>query len=368
MPSPDAVRIADQLRRQQTWAAIVITLAVLFALQFPTVLAHRHHYRPVEGQFLALAVFAATTGWVAVTTWRGRSPGRWRWPLVAVTLAASVIATATVAPDQYLGIPHWSYGTVGWPLTVLVVDRGVGVLAGLLVVHFAVSAVQVAAVGEVAVTLGGALQQSLITSVFQLAVGYGATLLDRIAGTAASAARKEEELRTAEAVREQVHADRKKRYATLARTTMPLLDGLASGALDPADREVRRACAVEGARMRRLFAENAEVDDPLTHELEACVDLAERRGISVQFLTYGERGPVPTATRRLLTEPAVVALASAETAARVTVVGMGDSVTVSVVADVPEDVIPAVRTSEINTSIVCEDGRVWVKTTWTPAR
>ncbi|WHT23056.1 hypothetical protein N8J89_18885 [Crossiella sp. CA-258035] len=365
MAESDAVRTAAQLTRQLHLAAVVVTLGVLFGLQLPIVLAHQEFYRPVAGQYLALGVFAGVAVWVAVATWLDRPLGWWRWALVGVTLAASAVANATVLPEQYLGMPHWSYGTAGWPLTVLAMSRGIGPLAALLLAQYALTTAQLPAIGETSVTLGGTLLQTLITAVFQLAVGCAATILRRIAVVAAGISREEEELRTAETIRERVHADRKDRYAALATTTVPLLTGLAEGTADPAEPSVRRACAIEGARMRRLFAEGAVVADPLAHELHACIDLAERNGIAVQFAEQGERAPVPVAARRRLTEAAMVLLASARSTARVTVAGRDGAVTVSVLADAPEPDLPAAADG-ISTSVLRSPDRVWVETTWDP--
>jgi hypothetical protein len=41
-------------------------------------------------------------------------------------------------------------------------------------------------------------------------------------------------------------------------------------------------------QLRRLFAENDDVPDPLVHELSACIDVAERRGLAVSLAVSGE--------------------------------------------------------------------------------
>jgi hypothetical protein len=218
--------------------------------------------------------------------------------------------------------------------------------------------------GAAAVTFAGAVSVTAVTAAFQLTVGVFAVLLRGIAATAAATARERERIRTAEAVAEQLHADRRDRYASLAESVTPLLGGLASGALDPADEAVRRACAVEAARMRRLFAEDPTAPDPLVHELRACIELAERNGVAVRFAERGERPPMPTRVRRLLTEPAVAVLATAKSTARLTVVGLDGTVTVSVVADAPPDTVPEVGGDGVTTSTVVAEDRIWVEATW----
>ncbi len=66
----------------------------------------------------------------------------------------------------------------------------------------------------------------------------------------------------------------------------------------------------------------------------------------------------------VLVVPAVAVLATARGNVRLTVVGAGEQVTVSVVADsVPYDV-PVVDNDEITTSTVTTGNRMWVQATW----
>ncbi|MFL6124662.1 hypothetical protein [Actinophytocola sp.] len=364
MPEDNTELIAMSFVGGLRWATVGVTLTVLFGLQVPVVLANRENYTSIVAQVAAIAVFAAVALLVAATTVRHRRLGRWRWPVVGLVFAASIAATAGVAPRHRFGTAHWSYGTAGWPLVLLTLGSGIGVFAGLLAAHYCVTAVQVVAGGAAAVPFAGVVNETAVTASFQLAVCVFAVLLRRVAASAATATRAREALRTAEVVAEQLHADRRDRYAALAESVTPLLGGLASGALDPADEAVRRACAVEAARMRRLFAEDPTTPDPLLHELRACIELAERNGVAVQFAERGERPPMPTEVRRLVTEPAVAALATAKSTARLTVVGRDGTVTVSVVADAPPDAVPAVDDEAISTSTVVMGDRIWVEATW----
>jgi hypothetical protein len=360
----DAELIAANVLRGLRWATVVVTLAVIFGLQVPVVLANRAAYTSFAVQVLAIAVFTAAALVVAAATaWR-RELGWWRWPLVVAVFAASIASTAAMVAGERFGIAHWAYGTVGWPLVLLTLGSGVGVVAGLLAAHYCISVVQVVIGGAAAVSFAGAVSVTAVTAAFQLTVGVFAVLLRGIAATAAATARERERIRTAEAVAEQLHADRRARYASLAESVTPLLGGLASGALDPADEAVRRACAVEAARMRRLFAEDPTAPDPLVNELRACIELAERNGVAVRFAERGERPPMPTEVRRLLTEPAVAVLATAKSTARLTVVGRDGTVTVSVVADAPSDTVPAIDGGGVTTSTVVAGDRIWVEATW----
>ena len=79
-------------------------------------------------------------------------------------------------------------------------------------------------------------------------------------------------------------------------TVEPLLQDLAAGRANPADQAVQRDCAIAAARLRRLFAESDDAPDPLIHELLACADVAERRGVAADLEAVGGIPAVPAAT------------------------------------------------------------------------
>jgi hypothetical protein len=269
-----------------------------------------------------------------------------------------------VPPEQRLGIAHWSEGDAAWTLVVVIMDTRLAVFVALVVAQYAVTFLHTALGGAAGITVSQAVNATVIVFGYQLTVGIIAAVLRPVAVTAASIAHDEERLRTEQAVADQIHRDRTDRYAALGETTAPLLAGLASGEADPGDPTFRQACAVEAARMRRLIAEDATVPDPLSHELRACIELAERNGITVRFAERGERPPVPTEIRRALTESAVAALATAASTARVTVVGDDDEITVSVLADAPADLVPAKVSPQVRTSIVVDGDQLWITSTW----
>lgn len=323
--------IAASFLRGLRWAVVVMSLAILFLLDLPHLLAGGRAYTHIGVQYAAWAGLFATTVVAAVATWRDRPV--MKWPLLAVVLACSVLATATVRPEFRLGSAHWSEGDAGWQVVLLLLDSRVAVCAAVLAAQYAVTFAQAAADGQAALNVAGVVNATWLVLAFQLAVAMIAAVLRGLAVSSARVLRAAEQLRTSEEVARQLHRDREHRYAELATTTVPLLEGLADGKLDPAEEPVRRQCAAEAARMRRLLTEDAALPDPLTRELRERIEVAERTGIAVSFAEYGVRPELPPEARRRLTEPAVAALATARGKVRLTIAGTGDAVTVSVVAD-----------------------------------
>jgi hypothetical protein len=356
----DVETISVGVGRGLRWSVVGMNLIILYGLDLPRILASHQDYRPAWVQFLTLAVLTAITLLVAFR----RPAGVVRWALVAAVFVISVPATAAVPPDLRLGIAHWTDGDAAWTLVLLMMDSRFVVFCAVIVAQYVLTFAQTALGADMGVSAGEAVNATMVVLSYQLAVGMIAAVLRPVAVTAASLAHQQERLRTGQAVAEQVHRDRTDRYAALADTTAPLLADLASGAADPGDPGFRRSCAVEAARVRRLLAEDSSVSDPLSHELRACVELAERNGIAVRFAERGDRPEVPTDVRRALTDPAVAALATAASTARLTVVGTGDTVTVSVLADAPADLAPPARSPEVVVTTVADDGKIWIKTTW----
>jgi len=199
-----------------------------------------------------------------------------------------------------------------------------------------------------------------------LCVAVVAAVLGRIAVAAATATRELERVRTEEAVAVALHRRRAQRFTELAGTTVPLLEGLADGSLTPADPVVRRGCAIEAARMRRLFAESDTVENPLLHELRYCADIADRKGVEVELDARGRWPVPPVAVRRDLTDAALTALATAGSWARVTVVGSTDLVSVNVVADCGELTVAPPATPDVRVETFGDDGTTWMEAQWQP--
>ncbi|MEV4317317.1 hypothetical protein [Actinocrispum sp. NPDC049592] len=283
---------------------------------------------------------------------------RLRWAGVAWLLSASVILTITLPRDPVIRAEHWSFGLIGWYALFLLFDQRLRTTATFLAVHALITIVPV-----FGFTPGFSAMAISVVSVigFQIGVAMAAAVIRRIAATAAQAQREEENISTREAAAELVHRDRERNHQDLLATTIPVLTGLANGTLDPSEEDTKRRCAIEAARMRRLFAERDESPDPLVHELKAAIDVAERHGVEVHLATRGEPGDLPIEARRALLDPVSEVLAAAVDNARVTVMRGPDSVRLSVKCEVTAvpglDQNPNLRLDTMGSSL-------WMEVQW----
>jgi hypothetical protein len=175
---------------------------------------------------------------------------------------------------------------------------------------------------------------------FQSAIVVITLVVRRQTRLVAQVAADRDRIATRAALAERWERDRRLTFAGQLGATLPLLVGLADRTLDPRDEDTRRRCALVATQLRRLFAENDDVPDPLVHEVAACVDAAERRGVEVSLAVSGTAVPVPTEVRRELTGPLVLALSLTRTRARVSVLRTAEEVRVAVLADTATEWIP----------------------------
>lgn len=370
---PPSGQTAEQVRNRLVRGAQLAVLLVGVTTQLtsclPQLLANRDRFgawwTEVVG-FVALAGVAAT---IATRLLRSRPLSRpLAFTLCGVCVAAAALASIPIPARLLLVADDWSFGIAGWYILAILLRTRMRTIAAVFAVHALVTVVEVLLKGVpdryVAVQMG-----MVAVSVFglELAVALLAVVLHHTAADAGEAAEREERTRTAEEIAEATHRDHRARYTRLLDTTVPLLTGLAYGALDPSDEQVRRRAAVETARMRQLFAETDDVSDPLLHELRAGIDVAERQGVSVQLAVRGEIRPVPQPVRQELVETAAAVLASARTTARATVVRTASAIRVSVVADAPAEVAATVdlqRRSRTETTTTTKNDTLWVEAVW----
>jgi hypothetical protein len=330
-------------------------------------LTHLDVYTVPAVQIACYAVLAIVVCVAAVPIVTDRPYGVLRWPLVLAVLAASFVATADIPAPHLMTPTHWSYGTIGWFGTLLLLDRPLRELVAFLGVHMAATVTQLGVAGQFdSATLLRMVTVSIAIVGFQLAVGACGHALVVLAQQAADDAARAAEVVTAHEKAERLYAYRQARYTDLMPTIGPLLDGLADGSLDPGDERVQHRCAVAAAVIRRLFAERGDHEDPLVEELRAVMDVALRKGVVVDLLLGGHRPPIPVPIRRALTEPALTVLAAAENTARVTIDGDDRTVTVSVVADTAPTELPA-SDGAVSTTVLKSAKQIWVETQWTVA-
>ncbi|MFE2753625.1 hypothetical protein ACFXGA_16685 [Actinosynnema sp. NPDC059335] len=262
-------------------------------------------------------------------------------------LAASAVATAVLPPQAHFGPAHWSYGLVGWHLLLLLLDRVPALLAAQGA-HLLLSVGQWLLAGAPdRAEIGNAGVVVLSVTSFQAGVLVMSRFMLRTARQAAEVAAERERAATRAALAEQWGQDLRTGFAGQLGTTLPLLADLADGVLDPRDEGTRRRCALAATQLRRLFAENDDVPDPLVHEVTACVHVAERRGVDVSLAVSGAPVPVPTDVRRELTGPVAEALSAARARARVSLLRTADEVRVAVVADAGVEVGTATGRVEV---------------------
>ncbi|MEU4743299.1 hypothetical protein AB0G02_22945, partial [Actinosynnema sp. NPDC023658] len=185
--------------------------------------------------------------------------------VVAVLLASSV-ATGALPPHAHFGPAHWSYGLVGWHLLLLLLDRVPALLAAQAL-HVVLSVGQWLLDGTPdRAAVGGAGVVVLSVTSFQLGVLAMSRFLVRSARQAAEVAAEQERAATRTALAEQWEQDLRAGFAGQLGATLPLLADLADGVLDPRADDTRRRCALAATQLRRLFAENDDVPDPVVHE------------------------------------------------------------------------------------------------------
>jgi hypothetical protein len=357
--------MTTQLQRGLRVAALLVAVLTVDVLGLINLLRHLEKHELPAAQFGAFAVLTAVLATEAVLVVRRRQWGSARRLAVAAVFAAAVLSYLTLPEDRTSTAVDWLFGAAGWVLVVVLLDRPFRTVVVVLVAHELLALVNLLLFHEVSRgTLARFATGSVTVFGLPLCVAVVAAVLVRIGESAAASSRELERVRTAQAVAEAAHRRRTQRLSELNATVVPLLEGLADGTLTPSDPVVRRDCAIEAARMRRLFAETDTVDNPLLHELRHCADIAGRKGVEVELDTRGQWPVPPVEVRRDLTDAAITTLATAGSWARVTVVGSAGLVSLSVVADCVEPPAPTPSTPDVRVDTFDADGIVWMEAEW----
>ncbi|MDQ2587920.1 hypothetical protein CKY47_28815 [Saccharothrix yanglingensis] len=340
-----------------------VALTVQFGLNGDVALDPTSGSRAELAVYGVLALLGVTCAIILVR--RGAIPWWGRWTGLAVLLGCSVVVSGVLPPHSALPPEHWSIGLIGWYGLVLLYDLAIGWFAGFLIVHVTLIGWSVVA-GGAAADLADMAVTFVSVAGFQLGVALSARLVRTIAEDASRTSWAEERLRVGEEAAAAAARNHERRYADLRHTTVPLLAGLADGTLDPRAESVRRRCAVEAARMRRLLnaGRSDGATDRVVHELGAIIDVAERHGASVHLSVRGTPGEVPEPVRRELLAPIAEALVTARSEARVTVLHVPGGVRVSVRCAVPDLPVTPPGRGEVSVVESVADGQIWLEASW----
>jgi hypothetical protein len=362
-PPPSAV-LSARYGQSFDIAVIVVVAGWHVAGAGSELLPYRALYRSFPVQFALWLVIALAIAAGAVRLIRGRSHPAWSYALAAVALAVTIAGAAGCPAGQLLRT-DWAWGTAGWVGVLVLLRRPVGELAGFLLLNGLGTFAVLAHDGLHRADVAGFITILAETTAIQLVVAVAARQMGATAREAAEVTQSEAAAREGELIAERLRAARQARWLALQETAGPLLRELAAGSADPADPEVRRACAVEAARLRRLMAESDDAPGPLVHELHACADVAERRGVAVDIEAVGALPNVPADVRRVITDTAIAILTTAVSEVRVTLTALPEGIAVSLVADSP---VPPPRPAAA-LGVVIEHDRdrrnLWVEARWT---
>lgn len=286
---------------------------------------------------------------------------------VALLLAATLVVVSSACPRITFLSGNWAWTAFGWPAMLLLWRSPIGWLLAALATNATAVIIATALTRHVDRVDGARLVLTLYgATAIQLGLFAGCRFMQRMGDRAAAAQAARATVETKRLIAAQVHEARQQRYRELGQSMRELLAGLADGRLDPADPQVGRRSAVAASRLRRLIAEHDETPNPLLHELRACADIAERRGLVVSLDVVGELPELPLEVRRALTEGPIQLLAVAATYARLTIIASAGEVEVSVVADaaLEENVGTVPDDAGVSVSWSRDEEAIWVRTAW----
>ena len=325
--------------------------------------AHLRDYSSGIVQIAAWVVLALAVAAGAVHLLRGSSGPGWAWGLCGVALVTSTIIAVTCPPGRMLET-DWAWGTAGWIGVLALLRRPLTELAGFLALEALATLGVLVGDDPHRLALAGFITVLCASAGLQLATGVAARALDVTARQAADAATREAAASGRKVIADRLYAARRSRWLGLRRTLEPLLAGLAAGLADPGDHGVRSRCAVEAARLRRLFAESDDSPDPLVHELHASADVAQRRGVAVDVETVGVVPVMPPEIRRAITDIAIAALTAAVSRARITVSAADDEVAVSFVTDAPDGLPVPTAGQGLAVESQRDQENLWLEARW----
>lgn len=359
----------SQLLRGLRIATLLVATVIALGLGGSNMVRHLEVYDHPLAQVGSFALLCAVLAIDAVLLALRRPWGYLRRPAVAVVLAASVLSSVFLPEGHTSSTVDWMFGAANFVGLVVLLDRPLRIVGAFLFAHELIALLNLLLLHDVTRDALLRLATGSVNVIgIPLCVAVGAAAVRKIHAAAVTSRQEIERVRTEEAVAAESHRRRQHRFAEISATSAPLLEGLADGSLTTEDPLVQRRCAIEAARMRRLFAESDTVENPLLHELRHCADVADRKGVVVELDSRGHWPTPPVAVRRELTDAALTALATAVSWARVTVMGDANLVSVDVVADCGDVSIPGPATHGVRIETFTNNEIVWIEAQWQPIR
>jgi hypothetical protein len=371
---PEVAETGEELAQSQVphslrVATLIISAVIALGLGGFNMVRHLADYQFPLVQVGSYAVLGAVLAVEAVLLVRRRPWGHLRRLAITVILVAFVLSAVTLPDGQTSTTVDWMFGATNFVGIAVLHDRSLRTVGAFLLAHESIALINLLLFHDVSRDALLRLATGSVNVIgVPLCLAVGAAAVRRIHAAAVASGQELERVRTEEAVATESHRRRRQRFTELSGSTVPLLEGLADGSLRPEAPDVQRRCAIEAARMRRLFAEADEVANPLLHELSYCADIADRKGVVVELDARGQWPTPPREVRRDLTEAALTALATAASWARVTVVGDADLVSVNVVADCHAVDIPRPVTAGVSVNEFSNEEMVWIEVKWQPNR
>jgi hypothetical protein len=349
--------------------AVVVMLGWHAASALPNAIEGWSRYRPTGTGLYVWAVYAVVGVVAAVVVRRGGGTSAALPVTASAVLLAGVALVAATSPTRTPVDPYsWAFASSGWFALVAMWRRPIGNLAAFFVANALTALAVLMASGQLdRVTVARLAATSYGVSVLELSVLAGSRALAALAGRTAAAQDAQARVANRQIAARAAHDARRGRFEIIRRTATDLLSGLAGNHLDLTEPVTQQRMRIAVSRLRRLIVETDDVPDRLLHELRACADAAERRGVEVDLQApVGTVDILPVTARRALAEPVIQVLAGTRTRARITVVAQPSDVTVAIVADAPDVALPGGEPDvDMDVARDNEGGWLWVQSRWT---
>lgn len=361
-----AADIGERYRRGGLWIAVMVMAVWHLLATLPVVISGWLNEGQAQSGAVIWLVYAIVGTVSAVLVLRGGGHG----VALPLTVCPILLSGVAIAPflvrtgffDHY----NWPFTVSGWFSLVALWRRG---LRDLLVFFLANTVTGLAAL----IALGQTDRLSLArfavvccgVSVLQITIFVGSGAVAATARQLAEAESAAAQARTARLAAEAVQSARRLRYEAMQETITGLLEGLATGTLDPGQPAARQRLAVAVTRLRSYSPARGDSGELLWLDLEACADAAQRKGVAVDLIRpAGTIPPLPADVRRALIEPVAQALAVPPASARVTVIASPGEVTLAVVSDASVTAPMWASHPVVRVDHDSWDGGLWVQARW----